>query len=328
MNKDEDYFPESVPRFLDEIASGRARITTQESSGAVVAINEMRSFTTRPQFEAKRLVGYPKNLAGDPPGTAPVYTHITPDATRSYRRPDGSGEDWSWVEYWLFYGQDVCHLTVGTSVSLLLGGHRSDWEHTCFGVVVTYGANGVFQGSEVREGLFGAHGSYHRCDVSELELTDDRGVAKPAGPHPTVYISQGKHASYPEPGDCPHLFGVAHVMAMDEYFRGNGVTWRSWTSGVHDLEDRSDPELRSTVFPTLLAPGVGPFTDWTDYKGEWGPDKKFLFLAGSPVGPKATKWYGHGDQFSTLWKDAKTKSPQMVLGRWPQIVPTPVPTRK
>src|SRR5262249_44507086 len=48
------------------------------------------------------------------------------------------------------------------------------------------------------------------------------------GTHPAVYVSQGKHASYPEPGEWRDYQRLAPLVEYDDVFHGNGVRVETW----------------------------------------------------------------------------------------------------
>jgi hypothetical protein len=332
-NKSEDYFPMSVARFLDEIASGSARVATKEAEGATPGINEVQSFSSKVVVDEDKIDGYPKLMAGDEPGTSPIYAHVYEDTSRKVKNPDGSGEDYFFIEYWVFYPQDVAKIRV-TALTLRFGGHRSDWEHLTVGAALVYGPGGAFLRSEVRQGLYYGHNDKFAVEKSELELVDDQGRTDPQGTHVVVYIALGKHAAYPEPGVWRNRFGAPPLVGEDDVFRGNGVEWRAWTTPVHDLEGPPTPEFTPPVFALLLSTKLATtgLVDWREYKGHWGPDKAvpLIPITASPKGPRAKpSEYGSGDKSSDRWSDVKrSHASELTLARSPAIVPPPVPRRR
>ena len=158
-------------------------------------------------FDEEAVRGFPSGLAGDPLGSAPVYTHVYPGE---------AGE--VYLEYWLFYGHDRAGARF-LGVEVPYGGHRGDWEHVAYRVRV-----------EPPELLAGFYYGHDRCIVvaaEDLEVT--------AETHPVVYVSQGKHASYPAACVVPTTPLPRWLVAHDDVANGRGPAWDSWTTRLLDL---------------------------------------------------------------------------------------------
>jgi len=292
MNKSEDHFPMSVARFFDELGRGKARIVTREARGATPGENEERDIPGAVAIERDRIAGMPRNMAGDAPGKAPVYF-------KSY-----SKGGLTYIEYWLFYPQDRCRVKI-LGVTLPIGGHRGDWE----GISIALDARGA-----VVRGYFNRHGEKDACAPEQMHFVEG---------HPVAYVSQGKHACYPEPGRWHDMLGLAPLVEFDEFFLGNGCAWRSWESPLMDLDARDEAEFAPPSMKKLLKGGPD---DWRDFAGGWGPDRGILGVGASPVGPRQHGVYLSGDGGSKKWSDVRKKKGVALEERAP-LDPIPVPRR-
>lgn len=318
----------SVSGFLDDLAAGHARVAIKESDGGAPGVNEERTFSGNVVIGDDRIDGAPEGISGDVPGTAPVYVHVFEDASRRVRNADLSGEDIFFVEYWLFYGQDRGHLRIaafGTSI----GGHRGDWEPSWFEVAVVRGPGEVVLRSEVRRGFYGRHSSVTCCEADQVERVDDSGAPRADGNHPVVYVSSGKHATYPEPGLWHDEFGPGPIAGMDDFFMGNGFAWPSWTCPVLDLEGPATSEFVTPSWAAMLAPSVAAkgLLDWRAWPGQWGSDHPIWPFAGSPPSARFESNYGLGDRNFDVWNVLRS-SPGLVIRRDPPVVPPPLPIRR
>ena len=322
QNRNEDYFPMSVLRFLKEIDSGQARVAIQESQGAQPAISEVRTTTKRPVFKLIHLADYPKRMVGDPPGAAPLYVEVYEDPALRNQAPDGSGELTAYIEYWVFYAHDRAEARVllfNTGGRFDPIGHRADWEHTSFKVRVKLGPGGVVTGGAIEEGVFYGHNKAFLAFPPQLTLLDDNGVPDPQGTHVAVFIAQGKHASYPEAGHWTDHAVPGWLAKHTDFFRGNGVWVDSWRGRLINLDEAStnDAEFDPPEFQSLQQGSNAPLLpDWTEYTGKWGPDLSLFNALGititvglSPTGPKRKSTFQafHGGRTPAVWTDAKVK---------------------
>ena len=328
QNRSEDFFPVGVAEFLDEIESGQGRVLVQGSSGANPGISEIRPHTDAPVLGAA-FGTYPRNLVGDVPGQAPLYVHVYEDTAASRINADGSGELVAFVEYWVFYAQDRADaILLGllpTTGAFDLTGHRADWEHTSFGVRVQLGFGGVYVSGALESGVFWGHSKKHWVDGADLETVDDAGAPSPTGLHPIVYVSQGKHASYPQAGEFRNPVVPGWVARHTDYFRGNGVTIDSWRVPLHNLEDTvSHPQVFSPAsFAAVVARSPNTtLADWSEYQGKWGPDLTLISapslsirIGTSASGPKAKSHYGdfNGRGSYPQWSDTKAAKPNLIV---------------
>jgi hypothetical protein len=257
-------------------------------------------------------------IAGDAPGTAPVYFHFYP-----------WGTDRFFVEYHLFYGNDECRLQLASvPVTVDLGGHRADWDSTVtVDVRILRDPQGGFLRTEVQRTYVSQHGYKFQCDPGEFSLVDEQGLPDPRATHPVAYVGCGKHGAFPEPGEWLDRWGAAPLMRFDESFRGNGYAWTTWTSPLLDLEGPATPEFAPPSFAALAASLVG-LKDWRAYLGSWASDAPPTPLSGSPSGPRTGADYGSGPGGATLWRDAKAAKGKFRPGAAPSVVPAPVPVRK
>jgi VPS62-like protein len=244
QNRDERYFPMSVARFLACLESGLYDL----DGGRVVA-------AAPGTFDDEAVAGFPSYLAGDPPGRAPLYTHVYPGA---------EGE--AFCEYWAFYGYDHAGATV-LGVDVPYGGHRGDWEHVAFRVSL--------DPPRLLEGFYYGHA---RCLVVKGE-----DLERVAGEHPLVYVSQGKHASYPAACVIQSVpFVPQAVIGHHDVANGRGRTWDGWEGPLIDLGERDRPR--------------GDAKRWLGFEGRWGPDGfeiGGLDLGVSPTGPAAKSSWGN-----------------------------------
>lgn len=350
QNRNEDLFPMGVASFLAELHSHDARVMVQGSRQGTPSANEVRSFSDPVVFGADRLTGYPRDMAGDPPGSAPLYVTVYDDAAQRALAPDGSGQLEVWANYWVFYPHDRAEARIFSFIPLTgtadFVGHRSDWEHVQFKGRVTLGPGSVLVpgGFELLEGYYYGHGSGIQVPGTELERLDHQGNADPRGTHPVVYIAQGKHASYPQAGHWRSPSGIPTWLAeYTDFFRGNGVIVDAWTGPLFDLAaPAAEPgEFSSAEFLALVAASPVALTDWTAYRGKWGPDEIRVntpfgsFGTGSPSGPVGRRDYqdfgGRGSL--NLWSDLKARNGDLTVYAdqgivIPQVVPAPLPVRR
>ncbi|MGE4146073.1 MAG: hypothetical protein AB7N76_35945 [Planctomycetota bacterium] len=349
QNKNEDFFPMGVASFLRELASGRPRVVTQPSvvGAAAPAVSVEQPVSGAASFTSARLDGYPKQLVGDAPGSAPLYVHVYELPALRRLAPDGSGELVVYAEYWVFFAYDRCEAKVlnliPTSGGADIAGHRGDWEHTSYRLRVTLDAGAVVRGGAVEEGFFYGHDHAYSATAPELELLDDAGQPSPAGRHPVVFVSQGKHASFPQAGEWQNSAVPTWLADHTDFFRGNGVWVETWRGDLFDLEDpRAAPaEFAPPELGALLAASGLQLQDWTEYLGRWGPDLALsaagvtLRIGLSPTGPKAKADYGDfgGQGAQPTWTDAKLQSPRLRVYRdlgitIPRAAPLPLPLRR
>jgi hypothetical protein len=339
-NRNEDYFPMSVTSYLDQLAAGSVRVVTHEASGATVTVSEMRPLSTKPVIAADKIEGAPWGPVGDVPGTAPVYFHAYEDTKARVRHPDGSGSATWFIEYWLFYGQDVSREKLPFGPVLDISGHKGDLEHTRFAIQVDLGPGGSFLCSKIVRGYFAAHSWVYLVEPADMELVDDQGQPDPRGGHPVSYVSVGKHAEYPQAGYWIDNLGLLPFVTHDEIFLGNGVEWTSWRSPLVDLDaNNGSPEFAPASFALLLDPSLKGMTDWRDYKGTWGdtrpPSLGFLNplvalapFGDSPKGPTHQSDYGKGPRYTKKWADVKRTATRLTLTSYAPVVPAPLPVRK
>jgi len=291
MNKSEDYYPMSCARFFDELASGRARVTSRESWSRA-GETELRP-VGRVSVEERSIEGVPRNMAGDEPGKAPLYFHAYGKNGLTY------------IEYWTFYGMDRCRVKV-LGITLPIGGHRGDWE----GISVALDASG-----KLVRAYYSRHGEKDEVFPQEMHFE---------GEHPVVYVSQGKHASYPEPGVWHDMLGLAPLVEFDEFFRGNGFAWKTWEGRLVDLGADDPAEFAPGSFKKLCA---APLRDWREFKGGWGPDRGFWKIAGSPVGPAQHGEWSSGEKGAVPWHETRKKKGVEIREAAP-VEPAPVPRRR
>jgi hypothetical protein len=292
QNRSEDFFPMSVASFLRQLASQQTRVATQESNGTQAGVNEVVATSDRALFGSTHLGPFPRKIAGDEPGQAPLYTSVYEDVSARAQAPDGSGELVLYVEHWIFYAYDRAEVRIlfFTTGGFDPFGHRADWEHVSSRVRVYLDPGAVVVGLLVEEGAFYGHGGAVLAYAPSLELVDDLGQPDPLGTHPVVYVSQGKHASYPQAGEWRDHAVPSWLAGHTDFFRGNGVRVDTWLGPLFSLDD---PAANPAEFsPPELALLASPVADWTLYPGGWGPDLTLLNLQQvtlrvglSPTGP-------------------------------------------
>jgi hypothetical protein len=267
-NRTEDFYPASVERFLK---ATDALVVVRRSDGPRPALVQRVALAAPPAYRQGTLEGYPPRMLGDPPGEAPIYADV-------YADPDDAGR--VYAEFWSFYAMDQGDARAPLGIEEE-GGHRSDWEHVALRLRRPRGG-----GTETSIESAVYYGHEHALFVSReaLEVVE--------GTHPVVYVSQGKHASYPEPGEWRDYLGLAPAVRFDDVFHGNGVRIATWRGEVVDIS---------------RARAVRP--RWLDWAGRWGPDDdRFLGIsyARSSPGP----WFHResNDRFARLtgaWSAAK-----------------------
>jgi hypothetical protein len=241
QNQDEEHFPMSVARFLAGLERGAFEVRGQ---GKVQ--------TGAPgHFEERKVVGYPSFLAGDPPGEAPLYTHVYPGV---------EGE--AFVEYWVWYGYDRAQAAV-VGVDVPLGDHRGDWEHSAYRVSL--------DPPRVLEGYYYGHALCLLVPREDMTFVD--------GEHPEVFVGQGKHASYPAPVWVPSTF-LGPLVHHHDLANGLGPTWDAWKGTLVDLGERDRPR-----------PAVASWQGFQGRWGPDGTELFGLGIGTSPTGPTAkTSW--------------------------------------
>ncbi|MGE0707775.1 MAG: Vps62-related protein [Planctomycetota bacterium] len=243
QNQDERYFPMSVAGFLACLDAGVWRL----DRGVVSTGGPGR-------IEEAAVSGFPSRVVGDPVGEAPLYTHVSPT--------DAPGE--LLVEYWVFYGFDVADGGfLGVSVSW--GDHRGDWEHTAYRVAL--------DPPRVLEGFYFGHDRGLAVPGEDLEVVE--------GLHPVVYVSQGKHASYPAACRVASTVFPGWVVQHQDVANGLGPRWDTWRGRLVDLGERGKPR-----------PEVAR---WFPFLGRWGQDGLVvgtLEVGTSATGPAAKPEWG------------------------------------
>lgn len=339
QNKNEDFFPIGVATFLADLAAGRPRVVVQRSRQGVACVSEVRSFTGTMVFGQSNLSTFPADMAGDAPGDAPSYIHVYDDPARRTLYTDGSVERVVALEYWYFYAQDraeaVIFGRIPTSGSTDFAGHRGDWEHSAYVADVRMDANGAILSARITEGAFYGHGRPFTATRSEMVFVDE---------HPVIFVSQGKHAGYPQAGEWHDAHFDPALADFTDFFRGNGVWVDAWRAPLLDL---AAPALAPGEFMSrefLDAAARGPLTlpDWTAYRGRWGPDRNqlptlggLITLGASPTGPKAKRAYGDfaGRGTFTRWSDLKAQNGRLRVYAdtgvtIPRANPVPLPVRR
>ncbi len=348
QNRNEDLFPMGVASFLRELHSGRPRVLVNGSSGMAPGTSEERTASGTPAFDADRLAPYPREMVGDPPGQAPLYVNVYEDPTARQLGARGQGEIVVDVEYWIFYPQDRADVHIlGVSTQLLQDpfGHQGDWEVIAARLRLQLGDDSRLLGGRVEEAYYASHGDTYVVRRPELELVDDLGFPDPVGTHIVVYVSQGKHGSFPQAGERRELPIPPWLADFVDIFAGNGVWIDAWVGDLFDLEDvaGAPQEFASAEFQALLAGSASPpaITDWTEFQGRWGPTRSqitigghTISLASSPTGPKAKSDYGALGRSAISWADTKIQQSGILTiyrdaGITPPIVsPPPLPIRR
>jgi hypothetical protein len=286
QNANEDFLPLGVDAFFDALAAGRAEIVVARSRSAAPA--RVRAVPTRgvPRFHGGFLHEVPERMAGAEPNAAPTYVN-------AYRAPELEEQPdvrVYFISYWQFYGYDwACSRVLGSFGCI--GAHRGDWEHQAFRIHARLDPQGKVEQATLVTGYFYAHGWGVAVPGDRLERVDDRGLE--GGEHPVVYVSLGKHGSYPEPGEL-HDFPVHRAIAdQDDFFHGNGVRIACWKTPLIDIGKptrAAHPErFASPAFRKILGQSPGAeFETWLDYTGRWGSDLEgigSLIWTSSPTGP-------------------------------------------
>lgn len=350
QNRSEDHFPQGVASFFRELESGQVRILLLGSIRNNPALTIQIPYNQSPKFENGRFGDFPKRMVGDVPGQATVYTHLYLDPNSPALNSDGSGDMIVWAEYWLFYPQDRSEaelLTVLPTYAYLdLSGHRGDWEHTTYKLNVRLDQGLTFQDGIIEEAYYSGHGDSFRVLPSELELVDDNGQSSASARHPVVYVSQGKHASYPQAGEwADHADLPSWLASHVDFFRGNGAIVNTWNSPLADIGDPSSnpTEFASPEFLVMTARSPGANAQmqyWTDFRGDWGFDDVRITafglnigIAGSPSAPNlAGAGFRGAPKDAVSWRDTKAQTPKLKIYKdlgitIPPVIPAPVPVR-
>ncbi len=261
QNRDEEFFPLSVERFLAALEAGRFEVALEDGARTTV---ELAAGGRREGFEGANVVGFPSRLVGDPLGSAPVYAHVYP--------ADAPGE--VFCEYWVFYGYDRAEARV-LGLPVTLGDHRCDWEHTAYRVRL--------DPPRLLEGFYYGHAKCLLVAGDDLERVE--------GEHPVVYVSQGKHASYPVACTLPSTPVPTWLVQHHDVANGRGPTWDAWRGPIVRLGERGRP--------------TAAVARWQAFLGRWGPDGielAGLEIGASPTGPLVKRsWGRHGE--GTPWRD-------------------------
>ncbi|MCA8923883.1 MAG: hypothetical protein KDD82_18880, partial [Planctomycetes bacterium] len=72
QNRNEDFFPIGVASLLKQLNAQQVRLVIDQSTQATPALLAVQSITDQASFGAQRLEPYPRFIAGDQPGTAPL----------------------------------------------------------------------------------------------------------------------------------------------------------------------------------------------------------------------------------------------------------------
>lgn len=350
QNRSEDHFPQGVASFYSELESGQVRILLLGSIRDNPALTIQIPWNKSPKFENGKFGDFPKRMVGDVPGQATTYTHLYLDPNTPALNSDGSGELIVWAEYWLFYPQDRSEAELLTFLPtyayLDLSGHRGDWEHTTYKLRVQLDQGLTFLDGIVDEAYYSGHGDSFKVLPSELEFVDDNGQADPMGHHPVVYVSQGKHASYPQAGEwADHADLPSWLASHVDFFRGNGAIVNTWNSPLADMGDPSSDinEFASAEFLLMTARSPGANAQmqyWTDFRGDWGLDDVRITafglnigIAGSPSAPNlAGSGFRGAPKDAVLWTATKSQHSKLKIYKdlgitIPQVIPAPVPVR-
>ncbi|MEZ6188246.1 MAG: hypothetical protein R3F62_24960 [Planctomycetota bacterium] len=331
QNRNEDFFPIGVRAFLAELHAQQVRVVVDQSTGLTPALVSLEPTTDQAQFGAQALEPYPKFMAGAQPGTAPLYTHVYPDDATRQLDVQLAGTLEVFCEFFVFYAHDRAEATVlgiiPTGGNNDRFGHRGDWERVHVRARVAFGPGGAYLGGEVLQGFFSGHGKLFLAERPELETVNAQGQEDPQGTHTVVYVSNGKHAAFPQAGEWKDANYPAWVADYTDFFRGNGVWIDGWSVPLFDLEEpaRAPDEFASAEFFALQSAAV-TLTDWTQYTGAWGPDDYRIPLVGiqiaaSPSGPKLKSEYGRFGGTTELWLDAKQHSRLKVYRDLGTVVP-------
>jgi hypothetical protein len=350
QNRSEDHFPQGVASFYKEIESGRVRILLLGSIKETPAVSIELPYNKSAKFGDQDFGDFPKRMIGDVPGKATIYTHVYLDPNSPALAANGSGTMDVWAEYWVFYPQDRSEAELLTFLPtygyLDLSGHRGDWEHTTYKMQVTLDAGLTFLDGQISEGYYSGHGDSFKIVAPELEFVNDSGNPSATGRHPVIYVSQGKHASYPQAGTwADHADIPSWLASHTDFFRGNGAQVNTWTGKLADIGDpSSDPgEFASAEFLAMRnrSPGANAqMTYWTDYRGDWGTDDVRITafglnisIAGSPSCPNlAGSGFRGAPKDAVEWTDAKAKHSKLKIYKdtgvnIPLVVPAPIPRR-
>jgi hypothetical protein len=351
QNRHEDFFPMGVASFFKELESGRARVLVKGSRGEAVGVSELKDVKTKLTFDDEKLGCFPKFMVGDVPGQAAIYPNLYLDKKSKPLRRDGAGELSVIAEYWVFYPHDRSEAKLLGSV-LTKGhrdftGHRGDWEHTIYILNVKLGEGSQLQTASIQRGVYYGHGNAFIVEKQELEFVDDKGQKTRTGTHPVVYISQGKHASYPAAGEWKGHAKVPSWLAHHtDFFRGNGVIVNTWEGRLPDIgEPRSNvEEFGSQAFKNALAQSPKELTSkwkyWTDFKGYWGPDSvdfrilgRRVRLAGSPRAATGKGKFGQYSGKGKPWIEAREQYSGLKIYKDEEFVipackPTPFSKRR
>lgn len=318
QNRNEDFFPIGVRSFLEQLNAQQVRMVVDQSTGTTPALLAVQPITDQAQFGNRVLQPYPRFIAGDQPGTAPLYTNVYLDDATRQLDAQLAGTVEAFCEYYVFYAHDRAEATVlgfiPTGGNNDRFGHRADWERMHVRARLSFGPGGTYQGGEVLSGVFSGHGKKFLAQRPELETVDDLGQPDPLGTHMVAYIANGKHAAFPQAGEWKDANYPAWVADYTDFFRGNGVWIDGWSVPLFDLEEpaRAPDEFSPPEFFAMQMTGV-TLTDWTQFDGTWGPDAFQIPLVGiristSPTGPKQKSEYGNFGGTTELWVDAKSHS--------------------
>lgn len=235
LHSHEDYFPSSVPWFLNQSALVKKNPETQKNETVQDGLKS--ADLTRLQGDFITPQGKSSDIARVFRGEelngkevqAPCYVNLV-------EKPNGAV-----IQYLFFYPFNGEILGVLEGIDKLfntkIGAHQGDWEH--IDVHVTKDDRGGYRVSTLYYARHRASqdGSYY--DPNEVKFYEDT--------HPIVYASLRGHASYPRP------FTINGKLDQTS---DHGASWRTWE------RDRL-VDVGSVAQPT-------PGNEWIQFRGTWG----------------------------------------------------------
>jgi len=224
---------------------------------------------------------YPREMVG--------YPDVFPTYFECYKE---SGSNEVGIGYYLWFPYDYAPSPVGIGEQ----SHRGDWVgiKVRLSGIADLTVQDIPDTATIKDVIYSGHKLPRKLvPLGQLRVVDQT--------HPQVFVSQGSHALYPEPGGWRNLI----VGVFDDFFLGNGFVARSWMGGreLMNLGEHNYADCDGVEGPDGY---VTSLNGWMGFAGMWGPDGSTE--QGSPFGPVWGAWC-RDDGSPQPWALIKTGGP-------------------